>query len=419
MSPGALPLLSTALLELWRRRDGRRLRQAAYEHTGGVRGAVARLAEEAYGQLDPAQQAVARSTLVRLAVEGAGGAVERRRVPLAELDTEHSDDVARVIELFTDQRLLTVSAGSVEVAHEALLREWPRLRGWIQEDREGMRIHARPDRRGGGMGRGSPATTARCSGAPSRPRPATGAPSGIRRSTSSSGSSSTPATPQTGRAPRPPAALRIAFAACSPRWRRSRRSPSSPSIRDARRRQRDIAVSRELAATATNALDSDPATGLALALRALDTARTDEAEVVLRQATLQMQTLAILRGHEGRVTRASFAPDGRRAVSAGTDGTVRIWDLGRTRPVRTISGHDGTVYQAVFSPDGRRIASAGEDGTVAVMDGQGRGRRIVLQVKDAGIRDVDFSPDGQRIAAGAEDGNIYLARADGSGQPGF
>ena len=73
---------------------------------------------------------------MRLPTEGAGGAVERRRVPLTELDTEHSDDVAHVIALFTDHRLLTVSAGSVEVAHEALLREWPRLHAWIQEDRD-------------------------------------------------------------------------------------------------------------------------------------------------------------------------------------------------------------------------------------------------------------------------------------------
>ncbi len=139
--PGALPLLSAALLELWQQRDGRRLRHAAYEHSGGVRGAVARLAEEAYGRLDGPQQAVARSVLVRLAAEGSGGAVERRRVPLTELETERSDDVARVVELFTDRRLLTVSAGSVEVAHEALLREWPRLRDWIEDDREGLRIH--------------------------------------------------------------------------------------------------------------------------------------------------------------------------------------------------------------------------------------------------------------------------------------
>ena len=168
--PGALPLLSTALLELWQQRDGRRLRHAAYEHTGGVRGAVARLAEDAYGQLDAAQQVVARSTLVRLAAEGAGGAVERRRVPLAELETDQREDVARVIELFTDRRLLTVTAGSVEVAHEALLREWPRLHGWIEQDREGLRIHRgvtsaceewqRLDRDDGALFRGSRLTEA-------------------------------------------------------------------------------------------------------------------------------------------------------------------------------------------------------------------------------------------------------------------
>ena len=108
---------------------------------------------------------------MRLATEGAGGAVERRRVPLAELDTERGDDVARVIELFTDQRLLTVSAGSVEVAHEALLREWPRLRGWIEQDRESMRIHRgvtvrgeewrRLDRDDGALFRGTQLTEAR------------------------------------------------------------------------------------------------------------------------------------------------------------------------------------------------------------------------------------------------------------------
>ena len=59
--PGALPLLSTALLELWGRRDGRRLRLAAYARSGGVQGAVARLAEDAYVALDPAQQAAARA----------------------------------------------------------------------------------------------------------------------------------------------------------------------------------------------------------------------------------------------------------------------------------------------------------------------------------------------------------------------
>ena len=141
--PGALPLLSTALLELWRERDGRRLRLAAYARSGGVHGAVARLAEEAFVGLDTERQAIARKLLVRLADEDESGAVVRRRIALAELGGERRDELAEVVERLAERRLLTVSDGAVEVAHEALLREWPRLRAWLAEDAEGRRLHRR------------------------------------------------------------------------------------------------------------------------------------------------------------------------------------------------------------------------------------------------------------------------------------
>jgi WD40 repeat protein/DNA-binding SARP family transcriptional activator len=136
--PGALPLLSTALLELWQRRDGRRLRHATYERSGGVRGAVARLAEDAFGRLEAAQQDIARTVFLRLAGESTGGAVVRRRVALGELAS--GEDLARVLSVLTERRLLTMGATTVEVAHEALLREWPRLRGWLEEDAQGRRV---------------------------------------------------------------------------------------------------------------------------------------------------------------------------------------------------------------------------------------------------------------------------------------
>ncbi|HWT24386.1 MAG TPA: hypothetical protein VN213_12850, partial [Solirubrobacteraceae bacterium] len=139
--PGALPMLSTALLELWQHRDGRHLRLAAYEATGGVRGAVARHAEEAFARLDAADQAVARRTLLRLATDDGAGGVERRRVPLAELHADDAEATGRIVELLTVERLLTVSEGEVELAHEALLREWPRLRGWLEEDADSRRLH--------------------------------------------------------------------------------------------------------------------------------------------------------------------------------------------------------------------------------------------------------------------------------------
>ena len=136
--PGALPLLSTALLELWQHRDGRRLRLSAYEHTGGVHGAVSRLAESAYERLDPDHRELARRILLRLAGEGEGDAVVRRRVPLDELEGE---GVAEVLAVLANDRLVTIGEGEVEVAHEALLREWPRLRGWLEEDAQGRQLH--------------------------------------------------------------------------------------------------------------------------------------------------------------------------------------------------------------------------------------------------------------------------------------
>jgi DNA-binding SARP family transcriptional activator/WD40 repeat protein len=141
--PGGLPLLSTALLELWQRRDGRTLRLAMYEAIGGVRGAVARLAEDAFARLEAPQQVIARTVLLRLSGEESGGAVVRRRVALSEFESDRDDDVARVLEVLAERRLLTMSASAVEVAHEALLREWPRLRRWLDEDAQGRRTHRR------------------------------------------------------------------------------------------------------------------------------------------------------------------------------------------------------------------------------------------------------------------------------------
>jgi WD40 repeat protein/class 3 adenylate cyclase len=140
--PGALPLLSSALLELWQHRRGRTLTLDAYQATGGVKAAVARLAEDAYSKVAPDEQAVVRAIMLRLAGPGEGDAVVRRRVPLAEFDAERNERVARVLTVLTEARLVTISEGSVEVAHEALLREWPRLREWLEEDRAGQRLRA-------------------------------------------------------------------------------------------------------------------------------------------------------------------------------------------------------------------------------------------------------------------------------------
>ncbi len=137
--PGALPLLSTALLELWRARDGRVLRLRDYRVTGGVQGAVARMAEAAYTRFSEADQRIVRAVLLRLAEVGEGSP-ERRLMSLEEI--ERIDGAPRVVAALTEERLVTVGAGAVELSHEALLREWPRYRTWLDEDRAGRRLHA-------------------------------------------------------------------------------------------------------------------------------------------------------------------------------------------------------------------------------------------------------------------------------------
>ena len=139
--PGGLPLLSTALVELWERRDGRTIPLSALAATGGISGAVGRLAENAYGQLTDAEQATARIVFLRL-VGGEGEAMARRRVPLAEFDIATNPDVQRTLTVLTAARLLTADRGTVEVAHEALFREWPRLEAWLDEDQQSRRVRA-------------------------------------------------------------------------------------------------------------------------------------------------------------------------------------------------------------------------------------------------------------------------------------
>ncbi|WP_405614443.1 hypothetical protein [Streptomyces sp. NBC_01508] len=140
--PGGLPLMSHALLETWRRRSGRTLTEAAYEAIGGVRGAIAHTAEAVFADFGPAQARAARTLLLRLVSPGDGTPDTRRPADRSELDTvPGTGDTADVLERLVGARLLTVDVTTVNLAHEALITGWPRLGGWIEEDRDRLRLH--------------------------------------------------------------------------------------------------------------------------------------------------------------------------------------------------------------------------------------------------------------------------------------
>ncbi len=137
-APGALPLLSHALVETWTRREGRVLTVGGYRATGGVHGAVARTAEQLYEALPTPQRTVTRALFLRLVEAGDDGEPVRQRMPRAAVVDEPTRRT--IVDLLLRARLVTANEDSLEIAHEALARAWPRLRGWLDEDREGQRI---------------------------------------------------------------------------------------------------------------------------------------------------------------------------------------------------------------------------------------------------------------------------------------
>jgi DNA-binding SARP family transcriptional activator/WD40 repeat protein len=143
--PGALPLLSAALVGTWERRRGSLLTLAGYLEAGGVAGAVAATAEAAYASFDAEEQEAARQVLVRLAEQDDGGGLRRRRMSLVEIAPAGDPQTThhRVVEALAGRRLLTLDGDHVEVAHEALLVAWPRLVRWLEDDSVGRAVRRR------------------------------------------------------------------------------------------------------------------------------------------------------------------------------------------------------------------------------------------------------------------------------------
>ena len=142
--PGSLPLLSHALLETWRRRQSDTLTIDGYKDAGGIRQAIARTADTVFARLDPVGQGIAKDLFLRLTALGEGTEDTRRRARRTELlHGRDPEPVEAVLNELVRARLVILDEDSAQVAHEALIREWPMLRRWLAEDREGLRTHRR------------------------------------------------------------------------------------------------------------------------------------------------------------------------------------------------------------------------------------------------------------------------------------
>ncbi|RPJ20454.1 MAG: WD40 repeat domain-containing protein, partial [Chloroflexi bacterium] len=460
--PGALPLLSHALLETWQRRQGRMLTLSGYASSGGVRGAIAETAEAVFAdQFTSEQRTIARRIFLRLTELGDETATgdTRRRATFTELilKPEETDTTQTVLKALADARLIITTQDSAEVAHEALIREWPTLRGWLEDNREGLRLHRHLtetaqewinlNREPYVLYRGARLAQARewrsahedetnalereflAASIEATEREAEEREAQRQRELEAA-QTLAEAQRQRAEAERQRAEVETQRAEEQVRTSGQLRKRAlflagaftvalimalaalffSAQARGAAvtaQANERLAFSRELAAASISNLDIDPERSVLLALEALDTSYTIEAEDALHRAVQASRVQMVLQTHPpGASTAVDFSPDGKHVVtSSRRDEFVKVWDLATGEPLFTMDGHC-----AIYSPDGKRIASVVADGTVKMWDAL-NGKEILIPNQITATICVFFSPDGLYLVTGSNDGTLRIWNA--------
>jgi class 3 adenylate cyclase/WD40 repeat protein len=377
--PGGLPLLSTTLVELWGKREGGWLRMEAYERTGGLRGAVARLAERSYQKLTDAERQTAKTVLLRLVGSGEGEAAVRRRVPITEFDPDRNTAAAAVLDRLTRDRLLTRSDGLVEIAHEALIREWPRLRDWLEEDEQGraMRAHLteaakqwqEADRNPAELYRG-PRLSVTMDWAATHSDELNELEREFVSESRRASEREAERQRRTNRRLRTllaGVAVFLVLALLAGGLAMVQRGRARESAREADR-QADTARSRELAASAINVLDEDPELSVLLAVEAIEAAPGDdppprEAVSALHDAVRSTRALLSRAWDPSLLFNeldGVMSPDASLIAATGRAETLQAWDSATGNLAWEIKDDVGAGWfsQPQFSPDGSVLAVA-------------------------------------------------------------
>ena len=464
--PSALPALQFVLFELAERSPDGPLSLAAYRDLGGLEGAIAARGEELYRSLDDPDRQQVRSLFERLVVVGAEGEPTRRRASREELNVPPD-----IVDRWTAARLLTVDVHpqtrvpTVEVAHEALVREWPRLRQWVEDDRtdlialgrtrESAAVWADLDREPSALLRG----TALEAALDVAGRSAVLAPLEVEYVEASRIARDAERAEQVElirRQARTNRRLRLQVGGIAAALVVALVGGLvAVNQRQQADRERHIAVARELAAAADANILDDPERSILLALAAVDATRrydepvlpealealhhgvasarilrsfpgvggamdwsangerfvtegTEDSGIVDVRDAETGETVQEFRGDALDLNEVVFSRDSRRVVTASDEGAIRVWDIATGRKLRDVTvGPDGPAWGPSVSPDGRFVAGAWpESNKVRVFPTRG-GKPWVFHAEYPD--DTAFSPDGRRLAvAAANSGTVHV-----------
>ncbi|WKD36985.1 hypothetical protein KO717_00120 [Streptomyces xanthophaeus] len=410
--PGALPLVSHAMVETWRRRSGSRLTLDGYLAAGGIQHALAHTAEAAYEALSPPQQDLARSLFLRLTALGDGTEDTRRRITRDELDP--SPDTVHVLESLARKRLVTLDHESAEITHEAIIRCWPRLRGWLTEDRDRLLLHRRltdatagwerQDRDPHTLYRGAALAAALDLAATDGNRLTPKERRFLDASREAQAGEMAAVRRRTVRLRQLVTLLTVLVAVAATA------GALAVGSRDSALRQRNVAIARKAAAEAAEVRPHDPALAAQLNLAAYRLAATPDVRDQL-MSTFATPYTNRLTGHTSDVVSISFAPHSRILATASWDRTVRLWDTQDPHhPVQLAAVTQPERLMAVaFDPGGRILATASERSVRLwdVTDRRAPAQLSTLPDQRSAPTWVASGPDGL-LATGHTDGTTRL-----------
>jgi WD40 repeat protein/serine/threonine protein kinase/DNA-binding SARP family transcriptional activator len=427
--PGALPLMQYALTELFERRQGQALTREAYLEIGGVQGALGSRAEESYARLNEAERAAARQLFMRLVTLGEGVEDTRRRALRSELEAIHLDStevsMAQVIDAFGRARLLSFDRDpatrgpTVEVAHEALLREWRRLREWLDESRADVRMQRvlanaaaewlNADEDSSFLLRGS-----RLDQFESWHMQTGLALTTIERQYLQASLAEQKAHREAEAAQK---AREVALERRSRNFLRvlvgvfALATIIAITLTIFAFTQRDLATARELASSARSEMDVDPERSILLTLQSLKITYTSEAEDSLRAALQTSRARLTIPAHQAEVCSVAFSPDGSRLASVSWDGTWKAWDPVTGKQLLSIEIARGEPYECpdlAFNPQGDQLAVGIPDGSLKIWDPETGELQRTLTGHTSWFNRVAFSPDGSTLVSANTDGTVRL-----------